>query len=198
MQDATHTIENTVDGIQYDELFKNNSRIIFKFIYCFSTKKHLNLNRDDVNDIYQEIALKLVKNDYLSKYDNEKSSFFTWLNIICRTTTIDYYRKKMRWETGEWFEEPAAHVEPETGSAEFSLPVGVLTDRQEQVITMYFKGDLEAAEIANRLGISPMTVRSIKFQAIERLRKYFGSTAHAAPRTPAPGNVATETRRKVS
>lgn len=141
--------------------------------------------------------MKIIRNDYLSKYNNEKSSFLTWLNIICRTMTIDYYRRKLRWETGDWSDEPEERTDPDAEQAMFTLPAGVLTDRQEEVITLFFKDDLEAGEIAAKLGISPMTVRSIKFQALERLRSHFKTAARATKDQGADQN-SEETRRKVS
>jgi RNA polymerase sigma-70 factor (ECF subfamily) len=188
------------DGIvelSYDEFFDDYSRIIFKFIHSFSSSKHLKVNRYDVDDIYQEIAMKIIRNDYLSKYNSEKSSFLTWLNIICRTMTIDYYRRKMRWETGEWSDEPEESTDLGAEQPVFTLPSGVLTDRQEEVIVLLFKDDMEAGEIAAKLGISPMTVRSIKFQALERLRRHFKTAARSST-DQSTDQGAKETRRKVS
>ena len=183
--------------LSYEEFFKKYSRMIFKFIHMFASTKHLNVSRDDIDDIYQEIGMKIIRNDYLSKYNNEKSSFLTWLNIICRTMTIDYYRRKLRWETGEWSDEPEERMDPDAEQAMFTLPAGVLTDRQEEVITLFFKDDLEAGEIAAKLGISPMTVRSIKFQALERLRSHYKTAARDTTDQGADQN-SEETWRKVS
>lgn len=141
--------------------------------------------------------MKIIRNDYIRKYKNEKSSFLTWLNIICRTMTIDYYRRKLRWETGEWSGEPEESSALGAEQTVFTLPAGVLTDRQEEVITLFFKDDMEAGEIAAKLGISPMTVRSIKFQALERLRSHFKTALRASSDQPADQG-AKETRRKVS
>ncbi len=163
------------NGISYDVLFKEHSKLIFKLINNFVKAKNLLLHNNEVDDIYQEIALKIFKNDYLSKYNTEKSSFITWLNIICRTTTIDYYRKRMRWMESVLEEEATPRTEGSLDSTMFSLPAGVLTDRQEQVITLFFKEGMVAGEIASVLDITSRTVRSIKFQALERLRNYYGA-----------------------
>ncbi|BDQ35509.1 hypothetical protein JCM14722_30510 [Pseudodesulfovibrio portus] len=153
----------------------------------------MSLHSNEIDDIYQEVALKIYKNDYLSRYDKEKSSFITWLNIICRTTVIDYYRKKMRWMEEVLSEQGPVHTEDGIDAELFCLPAGVLTGRQAQVITMIFKDGMETGEIATALDITCRTVRSIKFQALERLRKHYG----AAPPIPEQEEVA-ETRRKVS
>lgn len=169
-------IERSYSDITYVDLFNQHSRLIFKLIHNFIKAKNIRLHESEVDDIYQEVALKIFKNDYLSKYNNEKSSFITWLNIICRTTAIDYYRKKLR-----WMESILTDSEDTTsggvGETPFTLPVGVLTDRQSEVITLFFRDELITGEIAARLGITSRTVRSIKFQALERLRAHYGATA---------------------
>lgn len=191
MSSTLMEIARSYDGISYVDLFREHSKLIFKLINNFIRAKNIRLHESEVDDIYQEVALKLYKNDYLSKYNNEKSSFVTWLNIICRTTTIDYYRKKVR-----WMESILTDVDETTtggvGDVPFTLPAGVLTDRQAEVITLFFRDELITGEIAAHLDITSRTVRSIKFQALERLRAHY--------RTAAPANFSQDetTRRKVS
>lgn len=186
-------IEKSFGEISYDNLFKKHSKLIFKLIYNFINAKNIKLHSSEVDDIFQEIALKIFKNDYLSKYNKEKSSFITWLNIICRTTTIDYYRKKIRWTESVLTESHNSSEATSVDAAIFSLPAGVLTARQTEVITLLFKEGMVACEVATALGITTRTVRSIKFQALNRLRDYYGAT-------PALHEIGiTEThRRKVS
>lgn len=193
MSNTIIEIKRSYDGISYDTLFKEHSRLIFKLINNFIRAKNIRLHQTEIDDVYQEIAIKLFKNDYLSKFNSEKSSFITWLNIICRTTVIDYYRKKTRWMESVLSEPGPLKTEGSVDSAIFSLPAGVLTDRQTQVITLFFKEGLIAGEIAAALDITARTVRSIKFQALERLRNHY----EASP--PLHGHLETEaTRRKVS
>lgn len=182
-------IQKHYGEISYDILFKEHSRLIYKLIINFIKSKNINLNGSEVDDIYQETALKILKNDYISRYNKEKSSFITWLNIICRTTTIDYYRKKMRWMESVLSDDaPAAGPNPDEF---FSLPAGVLTDRQAEIVTLFYRDNMVAGEIARSLGISPCTVRSLKFQALDRLRAHYGAAA-PLPESEEPA------RRKVS
>nr|WP_321258296.1 sigma-70 family RNA polymerase sigma factor [uncultured Pseudodesulfovibrio sp.] len=169
-------IENNFGNISYDELFKRHSKLIFRLIYNFINAKNIRLHNSEVDDVFQEIALKIYKNNYLSKYNKEKSSFITWLNIICKTTTIDYYRKKIRWTESVLTEAHSTTNESSIDTAMFSLPAGVLTARQTEVITLLFKEGMVACEVATALGITTRTVRSIKFQALNRLRGYYGAT----------------------
>ena len=97
MSSTIMEINKKYHTISYDLLFKEHSRFIYKLINNFLRAKNIRLHSTEVDDIYQEVALKIFKHDYISRYRDEKSSFVTWLNIICRTTAIDYYRKKLRW-----------------------------------------------------------------------------------------------------
>jgi len=99
----------------------------------------------------------------------------------------------MRWRTGSWLGESEHCAASEEKPAGLSLPPGVLTDRQEEILSLVFGEDVEAGEIAARLGISPQTVRSIKFQALERLRRHYATAAGQGN-----GRGAEETRRTVS
>lgn len=194
MSSTIMEIDRKYQNISYDLLFREHSRFIYKLIYNFLNAKNISLQNSEVDDIYQEVALKIFKNDYISRYQSEKSSFITWLNIICRTTAIDYYRKKIR-----WMELVLTDTLPETAQDSidnnlFSLPAGVLTDRQTQVITLYYREGMVAGEIAAALDITSRTVRSIKFQALERLRNHYGTVT---PLDESLGND-DETRRKVS
>ncbi|MBI9079874.1 MAG: sigma-70 family RNA polymerase sigma factor [Pseudodesulfovibrio sp.] len=177
MSNTLIEIQRSHSTISYDILFKEHSKLIFKLIHNFIKAKNIRLNNTEVDDIYQEIALKIFKNDYLAKYNEEKSSFITWLNIICRTTTIDFYRKKMRWMEEILLDTSSLQAKGSIDSDIFSLPTEVLTVRQTEVITLFFKEGLIACEIATALGITARTVRSIKFQALERLRNHYETSA---------------------
>jgi len=187
-------IENTYDDISYDRLFREHSKLIYKLVINSTKAMNINLHSTEIDDIYQEIALKIFKNDYISRYRAEKSSFITWLNIICRTTAIDYYRKKLRWMESVLSDSPPSGSEGGLETAMFSLPAGVLTDRQAEVVTLFYKEGLVAGEIAGRLDISPNTVRSIKFQALDRLRAHYAASTPVAD-TDEPDH---QKRRKVS
>ncbi len=193
MSDILIEIQGSHGQISYDTLFNKHSNLIFKLIHNFVKAKNIRLHSSEIDDIYQDVALKIFKNDYLAKYNEEKSSFITWLNIICRTTAIDYYRKKMRWMESVLSDSGSLQTEGGIDSTLFSLPSGVLTSRQTEVITLFFKEGLITCEIATCLGITSRTVRSIKFQALERLRNHYETSAavHLLQTTD-------ETRRKVS
>lgn len=194
MSSTVMEIRKRYDEISYESLFKEHSRLIYKLVINFVKSRNINIQAAEIDDIYQEIALKIFKNDYISRYNDEKSSFITWLNIICRTTAIDYYRKKLRWMESVLTDAPPRSSEGGLDAEPFSLPAGVLTDRQTEVVTLFYRDGLIAGEIARKLGITSRTVRSIKFQALDRLRAHYGASA---PLAETDGPEPSE-RRKVS
>ncbi|WP_449242116.1 RNA polymerase sigma factor [Desulfovibrio sp.] len=172
----------------YDIFFENYSRFIMACIKNFIRINNIPINYEDVDDIYQNIAIKIIKNKYIEKYDNEKSSMSTWIGTISRTTAIDYYRMKKHHYNETDISEADSCVGQEDVQPGLQLPGGVLSRRQAQVISLFFQEGLEAGEIAGRLGISPQTVRSIKFQALEKLRRHYGAVSEeeVAQRRKAP------------
>ena len=176
IKNAIESIREIGNNFSYEKLFQSYSNLIFSLIISFIRSSNMKINMNDIDDIFQEVALKLIKNDYIGRFDNTKSSFVTWLYIICKTSTLDFYRTRTRWVYGELQEETGAETVQAVETGTFNLPVGVLTERQEEVITLYFKSGLKAGEIADRLGITSPTVRSIKHQALERLRDHFTRT----------------------
>lgn len=87
----------TLSDEEIIEQYKNGNKEIFNiltdryissmynFIYRFS-------NRNDIEDIIQEIFIKVWKN--INGFDSSKASFKTWLFTIAKNTATDFSRKK--------------------------------------------------------------------------------------------------------
>ena len=132
-------------------------------------------------DIAQDVFLRLIKNDLrlLRTYDPGRASLTTWLTIVARSTTIDFLRRR-RLPLVALDEAPPLRdtSRPDTASRSRpteDLPRGLLTARQELVLSLTFDQDMDAADIARLLRISPQTVRSTKHKAIRRLRRHFAA-----------------------
>ncbi len=59
------------------------------FIYYILRKN--NVNESDIDDVAQEINLDLARN--LKNYDREKGRFRTWLAVMIRSRSAQYFRK---------------------------------------------------------------------------------------------------------
>jgi RNA polymerase sigma-70 factor (ECF subfamily) len=179
MRNSAKELSSYSKSDAYDVIFRQYRNFILHCIRSFYDSIGRKCTADVKEDIFQEIALKILKNGYIDRFDGSRSSMTTWLGMIARTTAIDHLRRR-RLETSDADVE-AAPVEQDfdSGLDPLPLPQGVLTDRQRQVLVLGFQEGLDALEIAGRLGISPRTVRSLKFQALERLRTHFGQPEHA-------------------
>ncbi|WP_319779910.1 sigma-70 family RNA polymerase sigma factor [Maridesulfovibrio sp.] len=153
--------------------FYENISFIKNVVNKFIFSKYVGADKSDVDEVCQEVALKILKNDYISKYSSEKSSIKTWLYIISRSVAVDYMRKNNRIYIN--IDELEDFAECEKDKNDFNLPEDILSKRQNEVVRMIFWGDLNAVEVAEQLGITSRTVRCIKHQAIQKLRRHFSA-----------------------
>lgn len=168
--------ERKFESEEYDSIdvfFNENSPLIRNVVNKFLRSNFNNISCHDVDEVFQDIAFKIIKNGYLEKYSSEKSSLKTWLYIISRSVAIDYIRKNQR--TYINVDELSDVPEVDIPEVTFSVPEGLLSKRQSEVLRMIFWGDLKAVEVAEQLGITARTVRCIKHQAINKLRRHFGA-----------------------
>ncbi len=174
MQVKLEYIELGKDLDHAEILFQQYSNLIYKYIIQFVRINGIKIEINEYDDIFQEIALKLIKNGYIDSFDEKRSSIKTWLSIISKTSVIDYMRKRNKQFNEVNVDIYENELSFEHKSNDLDLPKGLLTERQEQVINMFFVDGFEAKEIAQRLQISSKTARSIKHQALERLRNHLG------------------------
>lgn len=158
---------------EFECFFEDNSVLIKNVIKKFMYTKYRDVSPFDIDEVFQEVAFKIIKNGYIYKYSSEKSSLNTWLYIICRSVSIDYMRKRI--SLCEDASEIDDVVAPEAKEIDFTVPGGLLSKRQAEVLQMIFWGDLKAVEVAEQLGIKARTVRCIKHQAINKLRRHFAA-----------------------
>jgi len=153
--------------------FKDNRNFIKNVVRKFLFTKYISTTDSDVDEVCQEVALKIIKNDYISRYSSEKSSLNTWLYIISRSVAVDYMRRNNFLYINVDDLEEISEIENET--IDFNFPEEILSKRQKEVVRMIFWGDLKAVEVAEQLGITSCTVRCIKHQAIQKLRRHFSA-----------------------
>ncbi|WP_320172829.1 sigma-70 family RNA polymerase sigma factor [Maridesulfovibrio sp.] len=169
-------IEHKYEYISEREIscfFNENINFIKNVVSKFVFSKYSGATRNDVDEVCQEVALKIIKNDYISRYSSEKSSINTWLYIISRSVAVDYMRKNNRIYIN--IDDLEDFAEQKNEKIDFNFPEEILSNRQKEVVRMIFWEDLKAVEVAEQLGITSRTVRCIKHQAIQKLRRYFSA-----------------------
>ncbi|HEV2673574.1 MAG TPA: sigma-70 family RNA polymerase sigma factor [Aliidongia sp.] len=130
----------------------------------------------DVEDIAQDVFVRLCKNDFrlLRQYDPTRAGLSTWLTIVSRSVAHDTLRRRRpQTQTIDVTPEAAFAVEPSI-TEKVKIPDGLLSPRQQLVLTMLYERDMEVAEIAAMLSIDAQTVRSTHHKAMLKLRAHFG------------------------
>jgi RNA polymerase sigma-70 factor (ECF subfamily) len=135
-------------------------------------------NRDDAMDIVQETFLRFYqKVDMFRRGEN----FQNWLLQIAKNLCIDYYRKNYGKSTELRSDTPVDEMNlsaqngqnPEVASdlrTIFSASIKKLAERQRMIFVMKHYNQLKYKEIAEVLGISLGTVKSLHYKAVQNLR----------------------------
>ncbi len=163
----------------WDALVQEYASSIYGYLHHYC-KAHMNgLKEEDICDITQNVFLKLVKDDFrlLRQYDPNRGSFTTWLAVLTRSTALDFLRARARNHVPLEDYQDKLEAEEKGPSLKVNYPVGLLTERQQSVLHLLFEKDLDPAEVGQLMGVKPQTVRSIKHQALDRIRTHYGVTA---------------------
>ncbi len=132
----------------------------------------------DVMDVAQNVFIRLVKDDYklLRSFDPNRASLKTWLTVVTRSTALDFLKSGFYGATlhlvGVEDVEDFGKNDPPWPPG-MDIPPSLLTSRQEMVLRMLFEDDCGTDDVAEVLGVDRQTVRSLKHQALERLRIHF-------------------------
>lgn len=139
-------------------------------------------SHEDADDVLQEAFVKVYQNlAGLSRAD----AFFPWARRILVNTALDLIRRRRR--SGEVevdgvdrpevsrrenaFEPPDRGVERREFFAKLERALLVLPPRQREIVLLHDVDGLTTAEVAERCGCPPATVRSNLFYGREKLRR---------------------------
>jgi len=166
------------------EKIKDGDREAFMTVTSLYQKKVFLLaysffrNRDDALDIVQETFLR-----FYQKVDMFRSgeNFQNWLLQIAKNLCIDYYRKHYGKNTELRSNMPVDEMNlsaqngqnPEVASdlrTIFSASIRKLAEKQRMIFVMKHYNQLKYKEIAQVLGISLGTVKSLHYKAVQNLR----------------------------
>jgi RNA polymerase sigma-70 factor (ECF subfamily) len=143
-------------------------------------------------DLAQDVFVRLCKDDYrlLGQYDPTRAAPATWLTVVARSVALDAVRRRRPPSvTLDDAPETAVAVAPAEPSG-LRIPPGLLSPRQEVILTMLYDKDMDPAEVGKALGIDPQTVRSMHHKALTRLRSHFAppeAGPSGAPAVPPKG-----------
>ena len=171
------------DTEAFDELVIKYTPRLYGLVY------HMTSNREDSNDILQDVFAKAYRS--LKRFKG-KSSFYTWIYAIATNMTLNFLKKRNRRqgmslddvdssiENDKEFIELTSKSDPireaHIGELQKKLneAMQTLSDNHRAVVTMYDIQGIPHTEIAKILGLSEGTVRSRLFYAHRQLQTQLG------------------------
>lgn len=174
------------DSFEQSKLASGDKPAWDRFVARFAGVVHAAINatlrragRDtgDAADLSQDVFARLCRNDFhlIRNYDPLRASVSTWLSLIARSVTLDSLRRHQPSFTAlDDAPEAALAVPADEGAQPIQLPAGLLSPRQELILTMLYDRDMDPADVAAELNIDPQTVRSQHHKALTKLRALYG------------------------
>lgn len=171
------------DTEAFDDLIIKYSPKLYGLIY------HMTSNRDDTNDLLQDVFAKAFRS--ITRFKG-KSSFYTWIYAIATNTTLNFLKKRNRRKglslddldssihRDSEFIELTSKSDPvhETYLGELQVRLNeamqTLSDNHRAVVTMYDIQGIAHTEIAKILKVSEGTIRSRLFYAHRQLQTQLG------------------------
>ncbi|SIO10890.1 sigma-70 family RNA polymerase sigma factor [Halodesulfovibrio marinisediminis] len=157
----------------YNDFFVDHTSLIKRTIVSVLKKFNSRIDANVVDDIYQNVALKIIKNNYLERYDSKKAKLSSWIYVIVESSIIDDIRKQQKHKTETLDETFAIGVTTHFFSVRNYIPKSLLTERQMEILILTIEKDYSTKEASTVLSLSESAVRCMKHQALRRLRNYY-------------------------
>ena len=134
-------------------------------------------NVADAEDVTSEIFLKIQTS--LDSYDEEKATLSTWIYTITHNAVCNFYRDESKRAlpldenalcslTDD--DEVMAEIENEILKEQLAAALEALTEREQDIIVLYYYHEMPLRDIAIKMGITYTNAKFIKHQAINKLK----------------------------
>ena len=135
--------------------------------------------RGESSDLVQDVFVKLLADErrLLKSYDPARAAPATWLTIVARSIARDRLRaKQLPGVPIDDVPEAAFATDPVMPAEKVEIPPGLLSPRQELILSLLYDQDMDVADVAAFLKIEAQTVRSMHHKALIKLRAHFAPT----------------------
>jgi RNA polymerase sigma-70 factor (ECF subfamily) len=155
----------------------------------YNTSISILLNKEDAEDIAQEVFIEVFQSVHQFKGDAKLS---TWIYRIAVTKSFEFLRKKNRKKRFAFvqslfgnenildktddnkFYHPGIKLESKERSAILFSAINKLPENQKTAFVLHKTEDLSYAEVAEVMNVSVSSVESLMFRAKQNLQKLLG------------------------
>ena len=133
-------------------------------------------NLADAEDVTSEIFLRVQTS--LDSYDEEKATLSTWIYTITHNAVCNYYRDESKRALtldenvlySDRDDDVMAEIENEILKENLAKALETLTEREQDIIVLYYYHEITLKDIAIKMGITYTNAKFIKHQAINKLK----------------------------
>ncbi len=183
------------DKAAWDEFVDKYSRLIYNYIHSVFKVRGINPSADTVSDIFQEIFLNLIKDNFykLRQFKGKNNATLaSWLRVVTINFCLDYFKKKKR---------DRLSLEEELGDSDRSLKdmlidkgvsadqlladrerlqrlsecIDNLSSQDKYFLEMHVYYGVSLKELQATLGVSRSAIDMRKMRIIHKLKECFKS-----------------------
>jgi RNA polymerase sigma factor (sigma-70 family) len=174
---ASDPAESARESPEAETLFARAYESEFPHVYGYI--RYRVGSADAADDLTSQTFLKAL--DRLSTFDSRKSEIGPWMLGIARNVVRDHLRARRRWGflPLDWLRERAStDPSPEQGAIRSEQErhllqaLGVLSERERDVVGLKFGADLTNRAIAGLTGLGESHVGVIVYRAVGKLRAW--------------------------
>ena len=133
-------------------------------------------NLADAEDVTSEIFLRVQTS--LDSYDEEKATLSTWIYTITHNAVCNYYREECKRALtldenalySDRDDDVMAEIENEILKENLAEALETLTEREQDIIVLYYYHEIPLRDIAIKIGITYTNAKFINHQAINKLK----------------------------
>jgi RNA polymerase sigma factor (sigma-70 family) len=157
------------DELQH--VYREHVRAVYAF-FAYS------VTRPVAEDLTSETFERVIR--AWGRYDAGRGSERTWILSIARNLLIDHYRRSNHRDAVSTDEHPVLLEGLVAGEEAFERTLDAdelrawlshLGERERQILALRYAADLQAADIAELVGLSPANVHQILSRSLRRLRE---------------------------
>lgn len=134
-------------------------------------------NEMEAEDMTQQVFMKMLHS--ISSYKQQGVPFSSWIYRIAHNQVVDFVRQQNKKATvdidglplPETGDDPQHMIEQQIDIEDLKKATKLLTQSQQEVLSLRFSGELSIAECAKIMGKSEGAIKALQHSAVQALKK---------------------------